>query len=131
MSQKKKPVRWIYLIPVMFFLVFSAYALYSFPHTSKNAEINGNTIFVPTGEPVVLSRYKTTIVLVPNGNLVSQSVWFLNVFHIKDVAVTDQFQSYDFQKYFKSDAINNGVKLKIRKVDGGIDIIIPESVKIW
>lgn len=131
MSQKKKRVRWIYLIPVILFLIISVYALYSFPYTSNKVKINGSTVFVPTGESVVLSRYKTTIVLVPNGNQVSQSVWFLNVFHVKDITVTDQFQSYDFEKYFKSDAINDGIRLKIRKVDGGIEIIIPDGIKIW
>ncbi len=131
MSQKKKPTRWIYLIPAIFFLVISVYALYSYPHTSNKVELKGNTIFVPNGEPVIISKYRVTIVLVPNGNQVSPSVWFLNVFHVKNVTVTDQFQSYDFQKYFKSDAINDGLRLKIRKVDGGIEIIIPDDIKIW
>ena len=130
MTQKKSTDRWIYLIPTFIFLVISIYSFYSFPHTSEKTEINGNSIFVPNGESVVLSRYKTTIVLVSDGNQVSQSLWLFMTFHIKDITVTNQFQDYDFQKYFKSD-INDGIRLRIRKVEGGIEIEKTDNIKIW
>ena len=128
MPQKKKPIRWIYLIPAILFLVTSVYALYSFPRTSEDVSIvSGETVFVPDGSQIVLAKYRTVIVLSPNQNTVSQSVWLYVYIHVKDVKVSSELQSFSFQQFWRL----KGFDLEMKRVNGGVEINVPSEYKIW